>query len=189
MYCIQTLNGMDLACERSKGGIKKIYIANYADVESVDDPVNGEIASITMKEGKKFKPYSFRKETGSMTSTLNVDEKTGLNYVSTELNLVFTKLEKIKRLEISALSLGQLAVIVEDCNGVRHYLGKDDYVSVSAGTAQTGTAKGDASSYNITLKDESDEFPFPIITEEFERVVEKEVEEKPKEEEGSNSFE
>ena len=173
-YCIQTLTGLPLACERSKGGIKKIYIANYADVESVD-VVEGEIATITMKQGKKFKPYSFRKETGSMTSTLNVDEKTGLNYVSTELNLVFTKLETIKRMEISSLSLGQLAVIVEDCNGNFHYLGKDDYVSVSAGTAQTGTAKGDASSYNLTLKDESDEFPFPIVHDEIEKVCEKEI--------------
>ena len=53
-YCIQTLNGLDLACERSKGGIKKIYVANYADVEEVTES-NGEITSILMKEGKKFK--------------------------------------------------------------------------------------------------------------------------------------
>lgn len=190
-YCsIQTLNGLDLACERSKGGIKKIYVANYADVEEVkaNDAI-GEIDSIIMKGNAKFKPYSFRKETGSMTSTLNVDDKTGLNYVSTELNLVFTKLETKKRMEISSLSLGQLAVIVEDCNGVRHYLGYNNYVSVSGGTAQTGTAFGDASSYNLTLIDVSDDFPFPINTEEFEKVIEKEVVEKPKEDEGSNSFE
>lgn len=169
-YCIQTLNGLDLACERSKGGIKRIYVANYADVESVE-VVEGEISAINMKGEAKFKPYSFRKETGSMTSTLNVDEKTGLNYVSTELNLVFTKLETKKRMEISSLSLGQLAVIVEDCNGIFHYLGYDDYVSVSAGTAQTGTAKGDASSYNLTLKDESDEFPFVVSMDALEGKI------------------
>lgn len=172
-YCIQTLNGLDLACERSKGGIKKIYVANYADVASVD-VVEGEIAAIEMKGDAKFKPYSFRKETGSLTSTLNKDEKTGLDYVTSELTLTFTKLETKKRMEISSLSLGQLAVIVLDCNGIYHYLGKDDYVSVSAGTAQTGTAKGDASSYNVTLKDESDEYPFYIAKDAVESVIDEE---------------
>ena len=172
-YCVQTLNGLDLACERSKGGIKKIYVANYADVASVD-VVEGEIAAITMKGDAKFKPYSFRKETGSLTSTLNKDDKTGLDYVTSELNLVFTKLETKKRMEISALSVGQLAVIVLDNNGIYQYLGKDDYVSVSGGTAQTGTAKSDASSYNITLKDESDEYPFYIAKDVVEGVIDEE---------------
>lgn len=186
-YCIQTLNGLDLACERSKGGIKRIYVANYADVEEVkatESAIGDEITLIAMKGNAKFKPYSFRKETGSLTSTLNKDEKTGLNYVTSELNLVFTKLETKKRMEISSLSLGQLAVIVEDCNGNFHYLGYDDYVSVNGGTAQTGTAKSDASSYSLTLKDESDEFPYFVAVGLIDEVCEKEiVKEEPKEDE------
>ena len=153
-YCNQTLNGITLDCSHSLGGIKTVYIANYNDVTDIKynastGTTSGEtytgdtITGITMASGTYFQPYQFRKQTGSLTSTLTVDETAGVNYVSTELSLVFTKMETAKRLELSALSIGQLAVIVEDSNGTYWYLGKDDYVSATAGGAQTGVAKGD----------------------------------------------
>ena len=79
-YCNQTLGGITLDCTSSLGGIKTVYIANYGDVESVDlvsgttGTDAGKITGITMADGVKFKPYQFRKQTGSMTSTLTVDE-------------------------------------------------------------------------------------------------------------------
>ena len=173
-YCNQTLNGITLDCSHSLGGIKTVYIANYGDVESVSaDTSSGKIVSVTMAASAKFKPYQFRKQTGSMTSTLTVDETAGVNYVSTELSLVFTKMETAKRLELSALSIGQLAVIVEDSNGTFWYLGKDDYVSATAGGAQTGTAKGDGNNYTLTLRDESDTYPFEIDKSAVDSIIQK----------------
>lgn len=187
-YCNQTLSGIRLDCSHSLGGIKTVYIANYNDVTDIEynastgtttGSTSGEtytgdtITGITMAASAKFKPYQFRKQTGSMTSTLTVDETAGVNYVSTELSLVFTKMETKKRIELSALSIGQLAVIVEDSNGTFWYLGKDDYVSVSAGGGQTGTAKGDGNNYTLTLRDESDTYPYEITKEAVEAVIDK----------------
>lgn len=173
-YCNQTLSGITLDCGTSLGGIKTVYIANYGDVEGVlVDEASGKISGLTMASGATFQPYQFRKQTGSMTSTLTVDETVGVNYVSTELSLVFTKMETKKRIELSALSIGQLAVIVEDSNGTFWYLGKDDYVSVSAGGGQTGTAKGDGNNYTLTLRDESDTYPFEIEKSAVEKVIKK----------------
>ena len=190
-YCIQTLKGITLDCSHSLGGIKTVYIANYNDVTDIQYNAStgtttgatgsttgvtftgDTITGITMASGAVFKPYQFRKQTGSMVSTLTVDETAGVNYVSTELSLVFTKMETKKRIELSALSVGQLAVIVEDSNGTFWYLGKDDYVSVSAGGGQTGTAKGDGNNYTLTLRDESDTYPYEITKEAVESVVEK----------------
>lgn len=161
MSCTQTLAGITLDCASSVGGIKEVYIANYADVEMVTVTDN-KISQISMASNAKFKKYQFRKQTGSMTSTLNVDETAGINYVSTELSLVFTKMETAKRIEIAALAVGQLAVIVKDGNNAYWYLGYNDYVSSSAGSGNTGTAKGDSNNYSITLKDESDSFPYEV---------------------------
>lgn len=155
MACTQTLGGLILDCETSLGGIRRVYIANYNEVTAQIDETAGIITGLT----GTFKPYEFRKQTGSMTSTLTVDETAGINYVSTEVVLTFTKMDTAKRLQMAALSLGQLAVIVEDSNGKYWFLGEDDYVSASAGSGQTGQNKGDANSYSITLKDESDSFP------------------------------
>ena len=161
MSCTQTLAGITLDCASSVGGIKEVYIANYADVEV--NEFDGEmITSIDVADNTKFKKYEFRKQTGSMTSTLNIDETAGINYVSTELSLVFTKMETAKRIEIAALAIGQLAVIVKDGNNKYWYLGYNDYVSASAGSANSGTAKGDSNNYSITLKDESDSFPYEV---------------------------
>lgn len=160
-YCNQTLAGIPLDCTNSLGGIKTVYIANYSDVSGVT--VSGDvITEIVMSGSAKFYPYQFRKQTGSMTSTLNVDETAGINYVSTELSLVFTKMETAKRIEMAALSIGQLVVIVEDSNGKYWYLGYDDYVSAVSGSGNSGQNKGDSNNYSITLKDESDTFPYEV---------------------------
>lgn len=171
-YCNQTLAGITLDCTNSLGGIKTVYIANYGDVDG--QPTVGEggmITGITMSGDTKFKPYQFRKQTGSMTSTLTVDETAGVNYVSTELSLVFTKMETAKRVEMSALAIGQLAVIVEDSNGKYWYLGYDDYVSATAGGGNTGTAKGDGNNYTLTLRDESDTYPYEISKDAVDAVI------------------
>lgn len=172
-YCNQNLTGIQLDCTNSVGGIKTVYIANYGDVTSVAvDEESGMITGFTMANSATFKPYQFRKQTGSMTSTLNVDETAGINYISTELNLVFTKMETAKRLNMSALAIGQLAVIVEDCNGKFWYLGKDDYVSASAGSANTGQNKGDSNNYGLTLRDESITYPYEVEKSAVDKVIE-----------------
>lgn len=161
-YCNQTLAGIQLDCSNSLGGIKTVYIANYGDVTAVELGEDDMITGITLSGSATFKGYQFRKQTGSMTSTLNVDEQAGINYVSTELSLVFTKMETAKRLEMTALAKAQLAVIVEDSNNKYWYLGYDDYVSASAGSANTGQSKGDSNNYGLTLRDESETFPYEI---------------------------
>lgn len=106
-YCNQTLGGITLDCTNSLGGIRRVFIANYGDVTNVevgDGDVIG-VENITMSGDAKFKSYQFRKQTGSMTSTLTVDETAGINYVSTELSLVFTKMETPKRIEMAAIAM------------------------------------------------------------------------------------
>lgn len=166
MPCLITLAGITLDCESSVGGIKRAFITQYSDVKSVAlDEGEQKIKTITLETSKRWYEYQFRKGTGSLTSTLNVDETTGANYVTNELSLVFTKMETAKRIEIAALSIGQLAVVVEDSNGKYWYLGKDDYVSASAGSGTSGTAKGDQNAYTITLSTDSLSYPYELADE------------------------
>ena len=172
MACLITIAGITLDCESSLGGIKQVWITQYDNVKSVtvDDETN-QISAITLEADAKWYNYQFRKGTGSLTSTLNVDESAGVNYVSNELALVFTKMETKKRIEIAALSIGQLVVVVEDSNGKYWFLGKDDYVSASAGTGVTGTAKGDQNAYTLTLATDSESYPYELSAEAIQSVV------------------
>ena len=161
MSCIQTLSGLAKDCAANMGGIVEVMIANFADVTGVTI-TDGVVSAVTMAADAKFKKYSFAKNTGSLTSTYNIDAASGVKYVTSDLLLQFNRMETSKRVEITALSLGDLAVIVKDANGKYWYLGKDEPVNASAGDGQTGTARGDANRYTITLQDESLEMPYEV---------------------------
>ena len=163
MNCIQKLSGIGLACDTNVGGLIEVYIANKGDVASVAlDETSNKIKTITMTDTAKFKKYSFRRGSSSFTSTLNVDDTNGINYVQTDLALVFAKMDTPKRIEIAALSLGELVVIVKDCNGLYWYMGYNEAVQASAGGAQSGTARGDANNYTITLTDYSPSYLYEV---------------------------
>lgn len=157
-----TLAGITMDCAPSLGGIKRVWLTQYKESLATLDAEGGKIASFA--EATWYE-YQFRKGTGSLTSTLTVDETAGTNYVTNELALVFTKMETAKRMEIAAMSVGHLCAVVEDSNGKYWFLGYDDYVSASAGTGVTGTAKGDQNAYTITLSTDSESYPYELAEE------------------------
>lgn len=161
MACNQTLSGLVKDCSPSMGGITEVLLANREDVSAVTAN-SGKISEITMASSAKFKRYSFARNTGSMTSTYTIDQASGVKYVTTDLLLQFNRMETAKRVEISALAVNDLVAIVKDANGIYWYLGYDEPVNASAGDGQTGTARGDANRYTITLQDNSKEMPMEV---------------------------
>ena len=163
MACSQVLNGIAADCQTNVGGVREVYIANFSDVTAIEvDDSSNMIKTITMADTAKFKKYAFKKNTSSMTSTLNVDPANGVNFVQTDLALVFAKQETVKRMEIAKLSLGELRVIVLDANGKYWFLGQEEFVSATAGTAETGVNRTDGNKYTITLTDYSSSYPYEV---------------------------
>lgn len=168
-YCSQTLSGITRDCANNVGGIRVAYIANYAD--GVFTESAGTISAIS--SAITWYEYNFRKETGSFTSTLNVDAVNGVNYVSSEINLVFAKMETAKRLEMKALSLGDLVVVIKDSNDKYWSFGVEEPVTASAGTGETGTARGDGNRYTITLSDIQSSYPMELTSSAIETLLSK----------------
>ena len=153
------------ACEGNIGGVKRVWLANYVDnaVSYVADSDTGSTAGVitgwtSAATGVTWYEYKFRKNTASMTSTLNVNDN-GSSYVSTELNMVFSRMAADKRAAVVALVLSDAMAIVEDANGTLWFLGEKNPVNVSAGTGETGTAKADNNAYSVTLTDDNERFP------------------------------
>lgn len=162
MACNQTISGIVQDCATSKGGVAEVYLANYEDVTDVAVTDN-KVTGITMASGKKFKRYYFRPGTSSMTSTLNIDNAAGVNFVQTLLTMLYSRMETTKRVEMSALAVNDLRAIVKDANGVFWLLGEEEPVVANAADGQTGTAKTDANRYSITLEDNNSTFPKEIL--------------------------
>ena len=163
MACsINTLAGIAGSCEASMGGIIEVYINHFDQVEEVTVTTD-KITAISLKaSGEKFHKYNFKRNTGSLTSTYTIDPANGVNFITSDLSLVFAKQDTAKRIEISALALDDLVVIVKDANSKYWYLGYDEPVQASAATAQTGTARTDGNNYNITLQDTSVKLPYEV---------------------------
>lgn len=161
MGCPIVLKGLSNQCGLGIGGVKELYIAdrkNVSDVTVSDDV----ITAISMSAATKFYKYQLAKHTAGFESTLNIDHQAGSIYFETALDFVFNKMSTNKRAEFKALSLGDLAVIALDSNGVYWYLGIDYPVNMSAGSSSTGVAAGDANQYTMTLTDISKESPYEV---------------------------
>ena len=158
-----TLAGIGLGCKDNMGGIKEVYLIKDSEVTDIQlDEGGSAVASITLAETATFKTYKFRKGTSSMSSTMTTDEAAGTMSIQTDLALQFSKMETAKRLEIMAMCMDSLKGIVLDSNGKYWLLGYDYPITASAATGNTGTAFADFGGYNITLTDNSREFPFEM---------------------------
>lgn len=146
-------------CQNNLGGIKNIWLANY--VENAATVENGEDAVSGFATGVVWYKYPIRKGTASMTSTYNTSTD-GASYVSTELSLVFTRMETQKRVAMTSFALADAMAVVEDSNGKYWFLGKDAPINLTAGGGETGTAKGDRNAYTATFTDESLTFPYEV---------------------------
>lgn len=161
MACNQTLTAILKDCNPSMGGISEVFLANKEDVKTVT-LADGVIGTITMEEGKKFAKFQFPRNTGSMSSNYTIDPTTGVRFVTTDLVMLFNRMDTQKRVAINALAQNELVGIVKDANGKYWYLGYDEPLTATAGDGLTGTARADRNGYSVTLQDNSHEMPFEV---------------------------
>ena len=168
--CATVIKGINASCDSSMGGVKKVYLLpNDSEFVLATGDTGTNVTGITSATTTAYE-FNFKKNTVSMTSTLNVDAANGVNYISTELTMQFTRMETEKRTAIQALAIGQCKAVVVDANGEAWLLGYDEPLEATAGTAQTGQAKTDGNFYSITLTDESVEFPYALTADALKAV-------------------
>lgn len=162
MSCTQTLSNINVDCGSSKGGVVEYYAQNRTAITDIS-VTDGKVTRFTLdRDAPQAAKYAFRRQTAGLTSTLNVDQTAGVKFVQTEMTMRFSKMETAKRTSIIALMNAETYGIAKDENGKYWLLGYDGPVTISAGSAATGTAFTDANEYNITLSDTSDEFPYEV---------------------------
>ena len=173
-----TLRGIVQDCNGNLGGVSEVWLINRDSISAITTAVtevNGfsgvpVVSAITLATGASFVKFYVRKNTSSMTSTLNVNDN-GSTYVTTELNLVFARMDAQKRLEMNALAKEEMAGLVKDANGTWFFLGYDNPVTSSAGAGETGTQKSDNNQYTSTLLDDSSEYPFIVLESAVEALL------------------
>lgn len=161
MSCCLPFQGIPADCSSSIGGIKRALISCIDSVTEVTIS-NDEITAITTSPQPSFKEFIFKRQTSNFSTAITVDETAGTLYYQTTIELQFSKLETVKRLEVAALAQSDLVIIIEDANGNYWYFGYDNPVRITDGTADTGTAFGDFNGYTLTFTDYSKEPPYMV---------------------------
>ena len=156
MACSVTLTNYQIGdCFSSKGGIQTVWVGVYKEGAFVMS-TGGTVSGFS---GVTWYKQELRRGIGSMTSTYNYDEAAGSSFVQTDLIFQYGKMDKENRIQMNALSKGDLVVVVKDSNGEYYALGVEEPVKATAGTGVTGAARSDANQYEITLTDYCSEYP------------------------------
>lgn len=166
-----TLSSINVECGNNIGGIKRVIAQNYVSVAGVT-VTDGKITAFSMaNDAPEAATFDFRKQTGLLNSEYTIDDAAGVKYVTNTLSLRFAKMDTAKRTAFMAMANGELALIVLDNNGKYWYMGKDAAVTLSAGTATTGTNFGDANEYAPSLSDMAQEVPFEVAPSAVETFI------------------
>lgn len=165
MACTQTLTSISTDCGSNAGGLVVVYARNRAEVSAVTVTDNVITAFTLTDSAPEAATLAFRKQTGSLQSTANIDDAAGVNNVTSELALRFAKMDTAKRVAIEALAFAETCMVVKDQNGKYWYLGYENPVTIAAYGGSTGTAKTDANEYTATFTDDSSVLPYEVSAE------------------------
>lgn len=159
--------GMTRDCSDSTGGVQEILISERDNITAFTQ-ANMEVSAITQFATTKFYRYELKKEVGSLTSTITIDPAKGTSFYDNIVAFTINKMSAAKSNELRLMILGRLVVLAKDGNGVWWSLGLqgtsglEGFAEGTSLVGQTGTAFGDANSYDISISDKQKDSPFVV---------------------------
>tara|TARA_R110000824_G_scaffold114079_2_gene264350 strand:+ start:128 stop:670 length:543 start_codon:yes stop_codon:yes gene_type:complete len=141
-------SGRLLQCKDKIGGIKTVFLGLHSDfITGITEDATEEI--ITLPEATIYR-YELSQGVGDFTETITSSVENGTVFWEQVVNISLMQLTAADRLELQNVAQSRLAVFVLDNNDNIWMIGQYDSAELTAGTAATGTAKGDANGYNLT---------------------------------------
>ena len=157
MACELT-TGFLLECNEGVGGVKEIFVTNWEAFASgiVVNGTTGLITDLPIAEIFRYQP---NRNTGALTITPTPNLENGTLYYVQQVELTLGKLAADKKKELELLSKAKVAVFVRLYDDQILMIGRTDGAFLTAGTYQSGKAKGDLNGYQITLTAEEPNQP------------------------------
>jgi hypothetical protein len=151
------LTGFTLDCNEGVGGVKEIFITNWCNFQSgITINAEGIITALPAVEIGRFQP---NRNTGALTITPTPNLENGTLYYVHQVELTLGKLANDKKIELEKLSKAKVIVFVRLYDDQILCIGRTDGAFLTAGSYQSGKAKGDLNGYQITLTAEEPNQP------------------------------
>ena len=159
MACTLTINGRAFPCKDKIGGIKRVWIKQFAATDW------GTITAGVVAAGATITVFGFEltKNSGSFQQAVNASMENGVVFYSQVLEMTMPNLLATDNVEVADLLKGRLTIIVQDVNDNYFAMGHTQGAEASGGTIGTGTAKGDLNGYQLQFTAE-EAIPAPFVS-------------------------
>lgn len=146
------INGREIDCRDSLGGVAEIYITEWANVPQANITASsGVITAMSCSSGKKFFTFQLEKENGMFTDKPVVSVENGTLYYEQSVTFSVKKRSSAFNNALNILAKNRLMVIVKDSNGLISLIGQVNGADLTESDSTTGKAFGDMNGYNLTI--------------------------------------
>lgn len=160
MPCVLT-TGFLLECNEGVGGVKEVFLAPWAGFQSgATFDANNIITGFNTATEQTVYRYQPNRSTGAVTITPTPSLENGTLYFVQTVEFTLGKLANDKRTELENMSRAKLICFVRLYDDQIMCVGLTDGCFLTAGTYQSGKAKGDLNGYTITLTAEEPAQPY-----------------------------
>lgn len=151
MACI-IINGIEIDCADSVGGIAEIYLTEFTNVPQANITASsGIITAISCSSGKKFWTFQLEKENAQFIQTPQRSVENGTLFYDQSLTFTIKgKMTAARRNALHILMQNRLMIIIKDNNGNLQLIGQVYGADITAAEAGTGKAFGDMNGYSLT---------------------------------------
>ncbi len=147
------INGREIDCRDSVGGIAEVYITEYTNVPQANITASsGTITAMSCSSGKKFFTFQLEKENAQFTETAQNSVENGTLFYESTLTFTIKKMSAANRNAINILAKNRLMIIIKDNNGLIYLMGQVNGADmVGENSATSGKAFGDMNGYTLTF--------------------------------------
>lgn len=160
MACTLTI-GRKVPCKSAFGGIKKIFFADFGDIDSVS--VDAITKEATISGTPTWYQYDV-KGASSLETSITSSRENGTTFYTQTLNVTLPYLDALTQSEIQTIAVARPNVVVEDYYGNQFLLGAENGMELTGGTVVTGAAAGDLSGFTLTLEGMEETAPYFLET-------------------------
>jgi len=144
------INGDELDCRDSVGGISEIYMTEFTNKYTLTES-SGVVTAHTLIGGARYWTFQVEKEDAELTENGQGSLENGTTFVEQTLTFSMKKWTPARRNKVKLLAQNRLLVIVKYKNGDYLMLGQTGGMDVTVYESKSGKAMGDMNGFNLTL--------------------------------------
>ena len=155
--------GFGLDCKDGIGGIKKIVLTDFTNVDAFTLDADEVVTAIIANDAQEIYTYELPTQTGSFEETINFNRDAGTIFYTQTVNVMLNKLSAAKRLELQNVATARVIVFVNDSNDNWWAVGYEYGADLSTATAATGTVLGDMNGFTLAFTHETAKRAYKLI--------------------------